>query len=94
MSWEKLVKQITNDAIKAAKNYKVNESSVDYKAGYVKGVRSLANLVRLTQSVAAEIAKEEEGSPGSKVLMGYVASLQILLDSADAIIPPEYEMQP
>lgn len=94
MSWGKLVKQITDDAIMSAANYKVNESSIDYKAGYVRGVRSLASLIEVSQLIATRMAKDEADTPMHPILMGYAASLQILLEAADSIIPPEYEMEP
>lgn len=95
MSIKKAVNELRDDAIAAAKNYKVNESSNDFKAGYVKGVESMASLVEITQAVALLMAEREGADPiGSKILRGYADTLERLLVAAESIIPPEYDMQP
>lgn len=95
MSIKKTVNELRDDAIAAAKNYKVNEASNDFKAGYVKGVESMAYLIEITQAAALIMAEREGADPvESKILRGYADTLDKLLDAADSIIPPEYDMQP
>ncbi len=93
MSVKKTVKQIQKDAISAATNYRVNETSHDFRAGYVKGVRSLAHIIQLARYATMSMARESKDDPIlHRILNGYADTLDILIDTAEDIIPPEYEM--
>ena len=95
MSVKKTVRQIKADAVSAAKNYKVNESSHDYKSGYVRGIRDISRLIEVTRRMALnEAGSKPADTAAHKVMMGYALTLEMLLDAAEAVIPPEYEMGP
>lgn len=94
MKRNKAVKRLLDEAVTAAQEYQINELSNDYRAGYVKGVKSLSSLIEISQLIATKMAAEERDKIMGSVLSGYAASLQILLDAAESIIPSEYEMEP
>lgn len=95
MSLKKTARQIKADAIAAAKNYKVNKASHDYKAGYAEGVKNLALLVEITRTAALMAAEESQHDKTVvKVMLGYAQTLGAILEASDSLIPPEYDMAP
>ncbi len=92
MKFDEVISQIKSDAIKAADSHKVDFASVDYKVGYVRGVRMMSMLVELSHLVALRMAIENEDNETiCKMLTGYANGLKKIVDMADDIIPPEYE---
>jgi len=94
MSVKKTVKQLKEEAIAIAQSRAIDTDSDDYRAGYVKGVRCLAQIIQLARHSAEFMSEETSKSDPvlSRVLSGYAETLDLLIDAAENIIPPEYEM--
>jgi hypothetical protein len=93
MSVKKTVKQLKEEAIAIAQSRAIDTDSDDYRAGYVKGVRSMAQIIQLARHATDVMALQSKDDPLLyRVLNGYSDTLNILLETAEDIIPPEYEM--
>ena len=93
MSVKMTVRQLKEEAIAIALSRKIDTDSDDYRAGYVKGVRSMAQIIQLARHATTLMANECCDDPIlQRILNGYADTLDILIDTSEDIIPPEYEM--
>lgn len=86
------VKALQQAALDAAHLSKSMADTPETRAAYARGVRAMAGLVHACVGVAENMASEnKDNSLAHGMLKGYAASLALIVQVADDLIPPGYE---
>ena len=92
MTVDDTVKALQQAALDAASLRKPLADTPETRAAYARGVRAMAGLVHASMKVAEDMAVENgENSIAHDMLKGYAASLRLIVQVADDLIPPGYE---
>ena len=92
MTVDDTVRALQQAALDAASLRKPLADTPETRAAYARGVRAIALLVYASVRVAEEMALQNESNPlAHDMLKGYAASLRLIVQVADDLIPPGYE---
>lgn len=93
MKPEETVNAMKQAAIKAASNTDVSMDTIAARAAYARGVRAMAALVHSCIKVADDMADQNKDNHiAFNMLKGYASSLTLIVDVAEDLIPPGYEV--
>lgn len=92
MTVDNTVKALQQAALDAAHLSKPLADTPETRAAYARGVRAMAGLVYASVGVAEEMAAQNKSNPiAHDMLKGYAASLRLIVQVADDLIPLGYE---
>lgn len=93
MNTEKTVRELEVFANEMARQYAANVTRMECRVSYARGIRAMAAIVEACARVADRMAQEQKNDPIlSKMLGGYAQALRKIVESADDLIPPHYEV--
>ena len=92
MAIKDVIWEMEQAALHAALLAKATADTPETRAAYASGVRAMAGLVHACIKVAEDMAeKNKDNALAHNMLAGYAASLNMIVSTAEDLIPPGYE---